>query len=805
MTMKKIISVVMTLCLILTVAVAFPTADLSLKVGAAYNYSGGTRNSAVFIIDPGHGGSDPGACALGRQEAADVLDLSIRVAKLIDGSGSTCSLTRVTDITQSLATKVSIANSGSFTYFLSIHRNAGGGKGVETYYYSGLSSTSTGAKFATSVQNAVIGTGLWTNRGVKSANFYVIKNTSMTAALVEMGFIDTASDNTIFANNLDTHAKAIANGMLAMIGKSVTSGSTDKYQSCMDSPSGTQKINATVTASATVTQTGTGSDKLDIRGWTLHSKGVSKVEYKVDSGSYTALTSSLRTDVQAAISGYSDYANCGFDGSMSYKNLSAGSHTVTIRATTKSNTTYTVATISLTVKDPISPTISDVKVSNVTKSGYRISCTVSDNAGISKVQFPTWTESGGQDDLIWHAGTISGSTAYYDVKASEHNNENGVYITHIYVDDVSGNTASNGGATVDLTPDTEAPVITNAKITNVDCFGFDVTCTVSDNKGVSKVQFPTWTSSNGQDDVVWYDAKVSGNTATFRVDTSAHGNQAGLYHVHLYAWDQWNNEAKVELSVTVPVPVYPTDANYIPLFNLNAGQYDSNSQILTTGTFTSQYRGVAVLESTTGGYRVKAIYPSGETKSVTATQTNPIIAVYEDYATGYKPFLTLEVGDVVTLVGADPAGNRILTGAYVKLPAKFELVDDSSYELNNKFVTLKETAQTAAKVNDQFKCTVSVFDEKGVDIGTSGYVCTGYEVRYTSSTGEVLNRATIVIAGDISCDGMVSAADSICAFNLLKSSAAYTEAQTMAADLNGDNTVSSLDYIALKGICKSAS
>jgi len=573
----------------------------------------------------------------------------------------------------------------------------------------------------------------------------------------------------------------------------------------MDSPSGTQKINATVTASATVTQTGTGSDKLDIRGWTLHSKGVSKVEYKVDSGSYTALTSSLRTDVQAAISGYSDYANCGFDGSMSYKNLSAGSHTVTIRATTKSNTTYTVATISLTVKDPISPTISDVKVSNVTKSGYRISCTVSDNAGISKVQFPTWTESGGQDDLIWHAGTISGSTAYYDVKASEHNNENGVYITHIYVDDVSGNTASNGGATVDLTPDTEAPVITNAKITNVDCFGFDVTCTVSDNKGVSKVQFPTWTSSNGQDDVVWYDAKVSGNTATFRVDTSAHGNQAGLYHVHLYAWDQWNNEAKVELSVTVPVPVYPTDANYIPLFNLNAGQYDSNSQILTTGTFTSQYRGVAVLESTTGGYRVKAIYPSGETKSVTATQTNPIIAVYEDYATGYKPFLTLEVGDVVTLVGADPAGNRILTGAYVKLPAKFELVDDSSYELNNKFVTLKETAQTAAKVNDQFKCTVSVFDEKGVDIGTSGYVCTGYEVRYTSSTGEVLNRATIVIAGDISCDGMVSAADSICAFNLLKSSAAYTEAQTMAADLNGDNTVSSLDYIALKGICKSAS
>ena len=223
---NKIVSIVLTLCLILAATAVFPMGNLSITADAAYNYSGGTRNSATFILDPGHGGSDPGACSLGREEAADVLDLSIRVAKLIDASGSSCSLTRVTDATQSLATKVSIANSGSFTYFLSIHRNAGGGRGVETYYYSGLSASSTGAKLATSVQNSVIGTGLWTNRGVKTASFYVIKNTSMAAALVEMGFIDTASDNTIFVNNINTHAKAIANGLLAMVGKSVSEPKT---------------------------------------------------------------------------------------------------------------------------------------------------------------------------------------------------------------------------------------------------------------------------------------------------------------------------------------------------------------------------------------------------------------------------------------------------------------------------------------------------------------------------------------------------------------------------------------------------
>ena len=226
MKIKKSVSVMLTLCLLLSFAVLSPVEDISVKAGAALNSSGGTRNSAVFILDPGHGGSDPGACALGRQEAADVLDLSLRVARLIDASGSSCALTRTTDVTHSLATKVSIANSGSFTYFLSIHRNAGGGRGIETYYCSGLSSSSSDAKLATSVQNKLIGTGLWTNRGVKTANFYVIKYTNMAAALVEVGFIDTASDNTIFANNMDKNATAIANGLLAMVGKSVTDPKT---------------------------------------------------------------------------------------------------------------------------------------------------------------------------------------------------------------------------------------------------------------------------------------------------------------------------------------------------------------------------------------------------------------------------------------------------------------------------------------------------------------------------------------------------------------------------------------------------
>lgn len=218
--MKRILSFFVVFSLVVAVSSVFPIAHI--EVDAALSISGGTLNSATFILDPGHGGSDPGAILDSRHEADDVLRLSKRVAELIIGAGETVAFTRTTDVDVSLANRCSIANSGSFTYFLSIHRNAGGGKGIETYYYSGSSSTSTGAKLATSVQNSMWNSGIWTsNRGVKTANFYVVKNTSMAAALAEVGFIDSTTDNSIFDANFETLAKSIANGLLAMVGKSV--------------------------------------------------------------------------------------------------------------------------------------------------------------------------------------------------------------------------------------------------------------------------------------------------------------------------------------------------------------------------------------------------------------------------------------------------------------------------------------------------------------------------------------------------------------------------------------------------------
>ena len=118
--------------------------------------------------------------------------------------------------------------------------------------------------------------------------------------------------------------------------------------------------------------------------------------------------------------------------------------------------------------------------------------------------------------------------------------------------------------TVTVTSDKTGPTITNAKVTNVDSTGYTVTCTVTDASGVNRVQFPTWTEKNGQDDLLsgWeVSPKASGtrngNTFTFRVKTSDHNNESGVYHTHIYAYDnsyRGNCAGAVTLTATVPVP-----------------------------------------------------------------------------------------------------------------------------------------------------------------------------------------------------------------------------------------------------------
>lgn len=109
------------------------------------------------------------------------------------------------------------------------------------------------------------------------------------------------------------------------------------------------------------------------------------------------------------------------------------------------------------VKDDEKPVIKNVRVSNVSSTGYTVSCEVTDNIGVDRVQFPTWTEKNGQDDIQsnWGSssaarGTKLGNTYTYRVNISDHNYERGKYSTHIYAYDKSGNFAADGSVTVNV-------------------------------------------------------------------------------------------------------------------------------------------------------------------------------------------------------------------------------------------------------------------------------------------------------------------------------------------------------------------
>ena len=149
----------------------------------------------VVCIDPGHGGTDPGAVGCGLEEAEVNLEVALRLqALLADDPDLEPILTRTTNTSVSLDARTSYANDHGAGRFASIHCNAADGtaSGIETFAYTYGSNTSFNQR--DQIQDAM--TSTWPNlpdRGGKTANFYVIKYTSMPATLSELAFIDHCS------------------------------------------------------------------------------------------------------------------------------------------------------------------------------------------------------------------------------------------------------------------------------------------------------------------------------------------------------------------------------------------------------------------------------------------------------------------------------------------------------------------------------------------------------------------------------------------------------------------------------------
>ncbi len=144
-----------------------------------------------IVLDPGHGGADPGAVGCGLQEAPIVLDVALRTATLLRGAGFTVDLTRSDDRSVSLSARTDFANSRGADRFVSIHANSNAGTpatGTETFAYT--SPGSTALDLRDRVQEEMIDAWGLRDRGGKLANFHVVRETTMPAAISEAGFIN---------------------------------------------------------------------------------------------------------------------------------------------------------------------------------------------------------------------------------------------------------------------------------------------------------------------------------------------------------------------------------------------------------------------------------------------------------------------------------------------------------------------------------------------------------------------------------------------------------------------------------------
>lgn len=173
----------------------------------------------VIVIDPGHGGSNPGAIGLtGLFEKEVVLDVSLRVAEKLRQAGANVVMTRSGETTLSLEARVAIAHAAGADVFVSVHANAhlsSTAHGTETYYYQYKTSGPASFTLASSLQTELVRLLGLRDLGVKHGNFHVIRETAMPAALVELAFLSNAYEESLMKTDTfrENAAEAIFRGL----------------------------------------------------------------------------------------------------------------------------------------------------------------------------------------------------------------------------------------------------------------------------------------------------------------------------------------------------------------------------------------------------------------------------------------------------------------------------------------------------------------------------------------------------------------------------------------------------------------
>lgn len=205
-------------------------------LGTVVGYSGSVKltlnvksNGPIICLDPGHGGSDPGAVGPNGIREKDVaLKVALKVGNILKQRGINVVYTRTTDkrlgpteLTD-LQKRCEISNGANAKYTISIHCNSfdvPSANGIETFYYKGGSRE--GQRLAEAIQRHLIEDIGLTNRGTKDgSDLYVINHTNSASVLTELGFISNPREENILNSDSyqNRYANAIAKGIFEALG-----------------------------------------------------------------------------------------------------------------------------------------------------------------------------------------------------------------------------------------------------------------------------------------------------------------------------------------------------------------------------------------------------------------------------------------------------------------------------------------------------------------------------------------------------------------------------------------------------------
>ena len=206
--------------------------------------------------------------------------------------------------------------------------------------------------------------------------------------------------------------------------------------------------------------------------------------------------------------------------------------------------------------------------------------------GVRTVSVPIWSETGGQDDLVWYTANRQANGTYtVNVKAADHKNSTGLYNVHLYYVQNNGQMTGVGGTTTNVyigkRPENLKPSGTlTIENNNVETGTFDaVIRNVVAPNGLKEVLVPTWSDKDWQDDIVWHKAvRQSDGSYRATIKASDHKNDTGKYNVHVHFIDANNRRSYVTETVTEVKQINqikPSGTLTIENNNVETGTFDA--------------------------------------------------------------------------------------------------------------------------------------------------------------------------------------------------------------------------------------